>query len=140
MAQSAQSETSELDIQQSQHDAEKHSRSWIMSAGLLIGPILLSCVWFWSNDSVVVRKAGMGIFYIGSIVFALAFVRFSHHNNKIKIFKQMDSVMIRGVLGPVKKEYRANYEFESFNRLDFHHYKRMHQWGGLCVISFFFIV
>ena len=125
------------DIPRLRGDAESRSGTLYVVLGLLTAPILLCLAWYWSHDSATVRKTGTGIFYIGSIVFALAFMRFSHYSDKLTSLKQMDSVMIRGVLGPVKKEYRANYDFENFKLSDFESYKKMHVWGGLLAIAFF---
>ena len=126
-----------IDILQSSKDAESRSSNWYVAAGLLIAPILMCGAWYWSRDSSTVRKVGMGIFYVGSIIFALSFVRFSHFRSKLKYLSQENSVMVSGVLGPVKKTYGARYDFKQFKLEDFVSYKKMHSWGGMLAIGFF---
>ena len=125
------------DIQRLRSEAESRSSGWYVAAGLLISPILMCCAWYWSHDSVTVRKVGMGIFYIGSIIFALSFMRFSHNSSKLKSLSQINSVTINGVLGPIKKDYGATYDFKQFKSEDFIVYKKMHLWGGILAVGFF---
>ena len=126
-----------IDILQLRKDAESRSSNWYVAAGLLIAPVLMCGAWYWSHDSTTVRKVGMGIFYVGSIIFALSFVRFSHFSSKLKYLAQENSVMVSGVLGPVKKTYGVTYDFKRFKLEDFVFYKKMHSWGGMLAVGFF---
>lgn len=126
-----------LNVQLLRKEAERRSGWGCVAVGLLSSPLALSFTWFLSGDSGAVRKVGMSIFYVSSILFALAFLRFSHYSGKPKILGQIDFVMIRGLVGPIKDEYSARYDFPNFQLSDFETYKKMHAWGGMVFIAFF---
>lgn len=118
-------------------DAEKRRHRNSALLGFLVAPVLMGATWFLTAEVKAVRGVGVWIFCMGSIVFAVAYTRFSHYSDKLKNVSQQYSVTVRGVIGPVKKGYRTEYDYARFNVAEFEAHKKMHLWGGCCGGSLF---
>ncbi len=117
---------------QLRRDAEKRSGGYRTLIGFVVAPVLMEGTWFVTGESKVVKGVGVWIFCIGSVIFAAAFMRFSRHSEKLRNVRMQYEVTVRGVLGPVTKTHRTEYDYARFNATDFVAYRKMHFWGGLC--------
>lgn len=118
-------------------DAEKRRYRNSALLGFLVAPVLMGTTWFLTGEVKAVRSIGLWIFCLGSVVFAVAYTRFSHYSDKLKNFSQQYSVTVRGVVGPVKESYRTEYDYARFNVAEFEAHRKMHLWGGFCGGSLF---
>jgi len=125
-------------------EAEKNNSGYLTLWGFLIAPAAMGITWFLTGEIKAVRSVGVWLFCAASIVFAVAFTRFTYYSEKLKNVKQQYSVMVRGVLGPVKDNYRTQYEFGRFNEADCQAHGKAHFWavlgGGSIFVLFSWLI
>lgn len=126
-------------------DAEKRKHRNSALWGFFVAPALMISTWLLTEDVKSVKSLGVWMFYAGSVIFAVAYTRFSHYSDKLQTVSQQQSVTVRGVLGSVKDDYRTVYDYARFNAAEFEAHRKMHFWGSLCggagfaVFCWFFI-
>lgn len=124
-------EPSSEELLRLRRDAEKNNDGYLTLLGFLVSPILMGVTWLLTGEVKAVRSVGVWIFCASSVFFAVAFVRFTHYSDKLKNVKQQYSVMVRGVLGPVKDNYRTKFDYARFNAADCREHRKMHFWAVL---------
>ena len=112
-------------------DAEKNNNGYLTLLGFLVAPILMGITWLLTGEVKTVLSVGVWIFWSSSAIFVVAFTRFTHYSDKLKNVKQQYSVMVRGVLGPVKDNYRTKFDYARFNAADCKAHRKMHFWAVL---------
>ncbi len=118
-------------------EAEHNNNGYHTLWGFLVAPVLMGITWYLTGDIKAVRGVGVWIFCIASLVFALAFTRFSVCSDKLKNVSQQYSVMVRGVMGPVKDNYRTQYEFSRFSEADCKVHRKVHFWAVVNLFALF---
>ena len=111
--------------------AQKDNYGYLTVLGFLIAPLFMGFTWLLTGDPEAVGVVGVWIFCSGSAFLALAFTRFLHYSDKLKNVMQQYSVMVRGVLGPFKDNYRTKYDYDRFDASDCKAHRKMHFWGSL---------
>lgn len=118
-------------------EAENNNNGYHSLWGFLVAPVLMAITWYLTGDVKAVRGVGVWIFCIASVVFALAFTRFSIYSGKLKNVSQQYSVMVRGVMGPVKDNYRTKFEFSRFSEVDCKVHRKVRFWAVVNLLAFF---